>query len=261
MQVIADNLAMPTQKMKADARLQTPPRSRRSSGRPAADASVGRDIILMTTVQLLKTRTPEQLSILEIASAAGVTRALVRYYFTNLKELLREVTEFLMSELQDRMEAAIKTEGSVADRVHQRLLLRLNFMHEHPQFERLALSEIYHFESRADAPIPAETPLKRITQRGLELTTALMTDATHTSTLDPRFLHLAILSISAFLPSAQPLLVELFGKGPEADRQVEKYLRFMSSLLADKIQQDAAPQVGAQRSAGMLVNSPVSPVP
>lgn len=221
-----------------------PKKPRRASGRPLADDAVGRDIILLTTVNLLKSRTPEQLSILEIANAAGVTRALVRYYFVDLKGLLQEVTESLMRELQNRMEVALKMQGTVEERVYQRLQLRLAFMSEHPQFERLALSEIYHYESEGEPP-PSGTPLQRITRRGLALTSTMLMDGAQAGRLDqvdPRFIHLAILSISAFLPTARPLLAELFGEGPEADRQIEHYLRFMSHLLAERIRQDTPAQ-------------------
>ena len=231
----------------SDSPKQTP---RRTSGRPFADATVGRNTILDATIRLLKTRTPEQLSISEIAVEAGVTRTLVRYYFSDLKGLLAEVTELLMGELQGRMGQALRARGSTADRVHQRLLLRLAFMREHPQFERLALSEIYH--SDPDSPsAKVETPLKRTTRRGLELTSLLVSDA-QKANVDPRFVHLAILSVSAFLPNAQPLLVELFGSGPKADRKIDEYLRFISQLLADKIEQgdvlEAAPPRGDNRS-------------
>ncbi|NML32951.1 TetR/AcrR family transcriptional regulator [Paraburkholderia antibiotica] len=208
---------------------------RRVSGRPLADEAVGRQAILDSTIRLLKTRTPEQLSVLEVAGAAGVTRTLVRYYFSDLSGLLREVTELLMRQLQDRMEVVMRLQGTVYERVHQRLLLRLEFMREHPHFERLALSEIYYGEN-ADDKDPADTPLQRITRRGLELTSMLLADSP-ASTIDPRFLHLAILSVSAFIPIAQPLLATLFGEGPDADRQVDDYLRFISHVLADKIQQ------------------------
>jgi AcrR family transcriptional regulator len=208
---------------------------RRVSGRPLADEAVGRQAILDSTVRLLKTRTPEQLSVLEVAAAAGVTRTLVRYYFTDLSGLLREVTESLMRQLQDRMEVVMRLQGTVYERVHQRLLLRLEFMREHPQFERLALSEIYYGDV-ADGAHSADTPLQRITRRGLELTSMLLSDSP-ASGVDPRFLHLAILSVSAFIPVAQPLLANLFGEGPEAERQVDSYLRFISHMLADRIQQ------------------------
>jgi AcrR family transcriptional regulator len=235
---------MPSKKSSTETAPKTP---RRASGRPLADDAVGRDIILQTTVKLLKARTPEQLSILEIAAAAGVTRALVRYYFADLKGLLREVTESLMRELQNRMEVALKMQGTVEERVYQRLQLRLAFMREHPQFERLALSEIYHYESLGEPP-PSGTPLQRITRRGLELTSTMLMDGAQAAPagqdgrVDPRFIHLAILSISAFLPTARPLLAELFGEGPETDRQIEHYLRFMSHLLAERIRQDTPAQ-------------------
>jgi AcrR family transcriptional regulator len=217
---------------------QPPQPVRRTSGRPSADASVGREVILGATIELLRTRTPEQLSILEIAAAAGVTRALVRYYFGDLKGLLMAVTEHLMQQLQDRMEAALRTDGSLAERVHQRLLLRLEFMREHPHFERLAFSEIYQSGS---VPIDeaAGSPLHRITRRGLELTGMLLDDAPRAQ-VDPRFVHLAILSVSAFLPLAQPLLAELFGGGAKADRKVDEYLWFVSRMLADTIERAQA---------------------
>jgi len=221
---------------------------RRASGRPFADATVGRDIILDATVLLLKSRTPEQLSISEIALAAGVTRALVRYYFSDLRGLLGEVTERLMGELQDRMGKALQMRGTVTERVHQRLLLRLEFMREHPHFERLALSEIYHSGS-GDAMPDSESPLKRTTRRGLELTSLLLNDSP-ASTVDPRFVHLAILSVSAFLPNAQPLLVELFGHGAKAERKINEYLWFVSALLADRIEQGDPPDGAAPSPAG-----------
>lgn len=212
---------------------------------------VGRDIILDATIRLLKSRTPEQLSISEIATEAGVTRTLVRYYFSDLRGVLGEVTELLMSELQGRMGRALKTQGTVAERVHQRLLLRLEFMREHPQFERLALSEIYH-SGPIEATSNVESPLKRTTRRGLELTSLLLNDS-QACVLDPRFVHLVILSVSAFLPNAQPLLAELFGRGPKAERKIDEYLWFVSQLLADRIELgEASGQAGlaAESAAG-----------
>lgn len=188
------------------------------------------------TILLLKTKTPEQLSILEIASIAGVTRTLVRYYFGDLRGVLREATEHLMRQLQDRMKAALDAHGPLPERVYQRLMLRLEFMREHPQFERLALSEIYH---GGDVDTPSGTagnPLQRISRRAMDLTAMLLEDSP--SRVDPRHIHLTILSVSAFIPMAQPLLDHLFGKGAEADREIEKYLRFISQMLAEKIQRE-----------------------
>ena len=142
-----------------------------------------------------------------------------------------------MRQLQDRMESALRTQGPLSERIYQRLLLRLEFMREHPHFERLALSEIYHGKGAGAGGRTPDTPLQRIVRRGMELTTMLLVDSP--SDVDPRHLHLAILSISAFIPTAQPLLDHLLGKGPKAEREIEKYLRFISQMLADRIQQCA----------------------
>lgn len=206
---------------------------RRVSGRPTGEDTVGKQVILQTTVELLKTRLPEQLTILEIAAAAGVARTLVRYYFGDLQGLLREVTEHLMAQLQDRMELVMRMQGSVRERVHQRLLLRLEFMQEHPHFERLALGEIYHGKDAAEKEA-AGSALQRITKRGLELTDMILEDA-RSADLDARYVHLLILSVSAFIPTAQPLIHHLFGTGKECDRQVDNYLEFVSGMIADAI--------------------------
>ncbi|MNV41943.1 transcriptional regulator BetI [compost metagenome] len=207
----------------------------RASGRPLADAAVGQQRILDATILLLKTRAPEHLSILEIAGIAGVTRTLVRYYFGDLRGVLREATEQLMGQLQDRMEAALVSRGPLPERVYQRLLLRLEFMREHPHFERLALSEIYHGEDANASQGKTGNSLQRISRRAMELTAMLLGDSP--ADVDPRHIHLTILSVSAFIPTAQPLLDHLFGKGPKGDREIEKYLRFVSQMLADRIQQ------------------------
>lgn len=235
-------------------RTEKPTKPRRGSGRPAADASVGREVILAATIELLRTRTPEQLSVLEVAGAAGVNRALVRYYFGDLKGLLMEATQHMMRQLQDRMETALRTEGDLAERVHHRLVLRLAFMREHPHFERLALSEIYQ-SGAVSTDDPEGTPLHRITQRGLELTRMLLDDARH-SRLDPRFVHLAILSVSAFLPVAQPLLAELFGEGPKAERKVDDYLKFVARMLADTIERSEVTAAPPRRGLKARLNRP-----
>ncbi|WP_236702196.1 TetR/AcrR family transcriptional regulator [Cupriavidus basilensis] len=208
---------------------------RRVSGRPTGEDTVGKQAIIQSTVELLKIRAPEQLTVLEVAAKAGVARTLVRYYFGDLHGLLREVTECLMGQLQDRMEVVMRMQGSVRERVHQRLLLRLEFMREHPYFERLALGEIYYGEDATEEN-PAGSALQRITKRGLELTDMILEDA-QGAKVDARFLHLVILSVSAFIPSAQPLLHHLFGTGEECEQQVDAYLQFVSRMLADAIDQ------------------------
>jgi AcrR family transcriptional regulator len=209
---------------------------RRVSGRPTGEDTVGKQAIIQSTVELLKTRVPEQLTVLEVAAAAGVARTLVRYYFGDLHGLLREVTEYLMGQLQDRMEVVMRMQGSVQERVHQRLLLRLEFMREHPHFERLALGEIYYGKDASDAD-GGGSALQRVTKRGLELTDMILED-TPGADVDARYVHLVILSVSAFVPTAQPLLRHLFGTGRECDRQVDNYLQFVSRILAEAIEQN-----------------------
>lgn len=243
------------------------PGRKRVSGRPIDSQSVGRQAIIDATVALLKTRTPEQLTILEVANAAGVARTLVRYYFGDLKGLLREVTEDLILHLQDRTEALLRHDGALVDRVHQRLTLLVGFLREHPQFQRLALTETYFADSGVDSPAdtagnakstaaPAgkrrsevgpggtrashalgSTPLQRVARRGLQLTTMLL-DETRAAHVDPRYIHLSILAIAYFIAPAQPLLTTLFGTGNQGRKQGDDYLRFVAQVLADRMEKD-----------------------
>ncbi|WP_233146105.1 TetR/AcrR family transcriptional regulator [Pigmentiphaga sp. NML080357] len=220
-------------------RKDAPPGRPRGAGRPVDSQSVGRDRIIECTVELLKRRTPEELTILEIAAEAGVNRALVRYYFGDLRGLLHEVTEHLMRQLQDRMELALRQQGSLREQLKTRLTLRLEFMRQHPHFERLALAEIYHAPRSADADPAAPTPLQRVTERGLEITAMLFPEG-QPPAVDPRFVHLILIGVPAFMATAQPLLHTLFGAGPEAEARVKAYVDFVARMLEDQIR-PAAP--------------------
>lgn len=211
---------------------------RRLRGRPLGEQSVGQQAILDSTVALLKTRTPEELTILEVAAAANVTRTLVRYYFGDLHGLLRAVTEHLIETLQDETQRLLRPDGSLYERVHQRLTLLLGFMREHPQFQRLALTEIYYAKSDAGETGlegPASTPLQRVARRGLQLTRMLL-DEPSAASVDPRFIHLSILGTAAFIAPAQPLLTTLFGVGAKGDKLADDYIAFVARMLTDRIE-------------------------
>lgn len=51
---------------------------------------VGRATIIDAAISLMKSKTPQELSVLEIASAAGVDPALIRYYFTKAGNYRRD---------------------------------------------------------------------------------------------------------------------------------------------------------------------------
>lgn len=210
-------------------------------GRPNAGAKVGRQVIINAAILLLQTRSPEALTVLEVAKAAGVARTLVRYYFGDLNGLLREVAEQLMQQLQDSMEAAALRGRTLHQRIRQRLLLRLNFMREHPHFEALVLSEIY-YRSNEDAASDddrrreaGESPLSRVVTRGMQLTLMLFDDDQRKS-IDPRFIHLAIISVSAFLVTGRPLVDILLGTGTAGSQQLDLYINFIAKTLADCIE-------------------------
>ena len=81
----------------------------------------------------------------------------------------------------------------------------------------------------------------------MELTRMSLTDFPECK-IDPRHLHVAILSVSAFIPIAQPLLSHLFGDDSEVEKHVDVYLRLMAKMLADNIEGAASPQKSVKRA-------------
>ena len=73
----------------------------RRQGRPhSAAAKVGRGALVSTTREMLRTVSPSRITLTEIASYAGVDRALIRYYFGNKEHLLIAATMEIWDELR-----------------------------------------------------------------------------------------------------------------------------------------------------------------
>jgi AcrR family transcriptional regulator len=223
-----------TEQRKQSADPPAPARRRRASGRPAAADTVGRDLILQTAVEALKQTPPEQITMTRIAAQAGVTRQLVRYYFADADGLLRAVTQLLMHQLQEKM-AVRAAAGDLRGRIRERLQLRLEFMLEHPHFERLAAKTIYF------PPDDESVRLEQTLSRGMALTGMLLSDWSE-SAVDIRHVHLAIISVSAFLETGRPALELLLGKGAQGEAELSRYLDYAASMIAASIQTAARSQ-------------------
>jgi TetR/AcrR family transcriptional regulator len=71
----------------------TPPLAPRSPGRPAGETTLQRERLLDTALAAFSHQGIATSSLRGIASAAGVTPALVNYYFGNKEKLLAAVVE------------------------------------------------------------------------------------------------------------------------------------------------------------------------
>lgn len=206
----------------------------RNAGRPLEKDSVGRTAILEAAIVLLRGKTPEELTLVDVAALAKVDRALIRYYFTDKAGLLKAVAINVMDELQGRSQAMLLQEGSLEEKIRKRFELLIGIMHEIPQFTQLVFKEIYYAENAQEAHGDAPLASQHIVGRGLVLTKALI-DSVEVDAIghemDPRFLHLMILGSSIFFATSQPLLQVMFGEGFDRKELTDRYIDFATKVL------------------------------
>jgi len=173
---------------------------------------VGKAAIIDAAIALMKTKTPQELSVLEIATAAGVDPALIRYYFTNKQGLMRAAATHIMDQLQARSQVMLGQDAPLEARIRKRLVL------------------LY---SHVDTPERIDT-LQGVASRGLALSEALLVGREGDPPLDaidPRFLHVAFLGLCTFFVDAQPMLKVLFNGEQGAEDLTGRYLDFATRLI------------------------------
>lgn len=199
---------------------------RRTAGRPNLGSGVGRERIIEAARDLLRSHSPEELTVVEIAAAAEVDPALVRYYFGTKKGIFHATANAMLEQVQARTAQVLAEQGPLRQRIRSRLELLISLHEENPRFLELVIKEIYGSD-----PEPGEEPqdLAAIARRGLALTQTLVGDS-HAA--DPRFLHVAILGLSTFFVDARPMLKVLFGPQADAASIREGYIETLTEVLA-----------------------------
>ena len=87
-------------------------KQKRRQGRPQKDKpAVGRDALIAATRRLMKTKPPAQITRLDIARAAEVDPALIRYYFGDKSELIVAAVLQAGAELRERQHANFAGRG------------------------------------------------------------------------------------------------------------------------------------------------------
>lgn len=208
---------------------------RRTAGRPASSSGVGKERIVEATLALLREKAPEALTVVEIAAAAKVDPALVRYYFGTKKGILRAAAVSLLDDVQGRSRTMLDEPGPLRHRIRMRLRMLIEALQRHPQFMNLVLKEIYSDEESQQEV----GDLATVARRGLALTQFVLNPAKcdkPVRDLDPRYLHVAILGMCTFFMDAQPMLAVLFKEPQGSDALVEGYIEFATELLAQGIE-------------------------
>lgn len=207
------------------------PTVKRAQGRPPkADAEATRARLIAATRTLLHKTRPAKVTRDEIARAAGVDPALVRYYFGNKSALFAEVIRAVSGELQARR-AALPAAGPVVDRLAAYLQVWLDVFTENPHFHELVVEQVFNAEA-ADAP----RRVRAFVERAYPELEALVREGVANGELrevEPRFAYLSIVALTEFFATAGPLVEALFGRRGAAARLRADYGRFAAGLLID----------------------------
>jgi AcrR family transcriptional regulator len=205
--------------------------ARRGQGRPKrADAEATRAHLIAATRRLLHVNKPAKITRFDIAREAGVDPALVRYYFGNKAAVFAEVIRAVSAELAERR-AALPASGTVIERLKAYLGVWLEVFTDNPHFHELVVEQVFYADED-DAP----KRLKKFVERAYPELAALVAEGVANGELratETRFVYLAIIALTEFFATAEPLVDTLFGRRDSTTRLRGDYGRFAADLLID----------------------------
>ena len=211
-----------------------PAAAKRRKGRPpTAGNSVGREMLIEATRQMLRETPPGKLTRRRIAEFAKVNPALIRYYFGDTSTLLTAVVEAISDENLRRLRDALREQGSPGDKLKRRVRLILQMHIENPYYHQLIFEQLWHGEREDQTRVGKElvTPYYR------EFKNLILEGQRNGEfrTVDPRLVHVATLGLCELFINAPYVLKHLFRVDRISPRLVEKYGEFVADLLINGI--------------------------
>jgi AcrR family transcriptional regulator len=209
-------------------------KNQRAIGRPANKKSVGKEIILQKTIELLRTVPPEKLSLTLAAKNAGVHLTLIKYYFEDRTRLLVDVARHLTLAFGEHVRITEQDRPSAVDRLHIRIDAMVDFYFLNPYYHRLMLEIIADEKHELAGDLIHEW-----ISRTLEIYDGIIRTGVKERQLrkvDVRFTYLAIMGLCEQFH----LGVRLFdraniGTQEATEHLAAKYKKFLSDLVFDGI--------------------------
>lgn len=190
--------------------------------------AVGRATLIAATRKLMKVMPPGQITRLDIALAAGVDPALIRYYFGDKSKLIVAAVLDAGTELRERQRATFAKGGSAGERLTRRIGVLLETLFEDPSLHHLIIERIIHGKSKEARQLREEMvsgtckALATIIEQGVE--------SGEFRPVDPRFLFLVMVGACSYAMAEPALFGELLGEEPTR-AHVERYRDFVSELF------------------------------
>lgn len=201
----------------------------RPQGRPDAQSGVGRQALVDAAIEELRTKPPEALTVRGVAARANADPALIRYYFGSKDGLLLEVVHALAEQSQEAARSTLESDAPLQEKMSHRLKHMIELVQSNPYFHRLVLDKVYKDDVAAGREL-----LSFMATRGMHLTASMLYKSSASEALrsiDPRFLHVALIGLAEFYAGAEPLLRELFTEEDDMEKLKQRYVAFLSDLL------------------------------
>ena len=182
-------------------------------------------------MRLLQTTPPSELSVRDIARAADVDPALIRYYFGDKYHLYAEVIALIAAEFDRLGSAALEGKGTPKERLARFIRANHEAHVRHPNYHQLVLDQITH--GRPEPVRTIRSDIGRSLRKGL---LEVMRDGEKTGELrvvDPAYLGIVIIGMSEFFCSAWGPVATILGESTETSlkKSSQAYEKFMEDII------------------------------
>jgi TetR/AcrR family transcriptional regulator len=207
----------------------------RRTGRPSAeDENIGPQKLVDAARKLLQTVPPTNLTAGQVAQAAGVHRALIRYYFGSMPNLLAEVASQLSRGLVASLAEASRGDDSAMTRLKRRVHEFIRYELENPALHPLYAQQILSGKARG-----AKQTLESVAAEGHGTLKQIIADGRKSGEIrgdfDERLLDFAIIGLCEFIVVGRPLLTAWTTADEQSSDLFQKYADFVVELLAQGV--------------------------
>jgi AcrR family transcriptional regulator len=201
----------------------------RRQGRPPSDTVQGlRDKIIAATRDLLRTRPPDTISRADIARAAAVDPALIRYYFGTRDDVLRAVAKTFMNDFANES-YDVPPSGQIEDLVHQMTHFTMISLEQFPFLHDVVVREIGRLGNVRGAEMKdvfINRPTTRV-ERAIE-----STDSIRLNRRELQFFRMMTFALALFPIRERGFVKQTFGRDHFDAELTNEYCKFVAKVFA-----------------------------
>lgn len=205
------------------------PKTQRRQGRPPKDDSQAlRDKIIAATRELLRKSPPDSISRIDIARAAKVDPALIRYYFGSKDDVLSAVALTFMEDFI-KSDYDVPPSGEVQDLVHRIMTVMMTMIENVPYMHDLLVREI----GRLGTPGGVKIRNAFIDYPSVRIEQAIgSTDSIKLARKELQFFRMMTIAICAFPIRERGFVEQIFGRDHFDAELTKDYCNFVARIFA-----------------------------